>query len=92
MNGILHTPSSIAPDLGNYRGWFDGYLAGLPDKDVRLLQTALKLAQQHYPAEAKTDSGEPLLSNLMGAAQMVNDMDLLPDAVAATLLAAISGY
>ena len=92
MNGILHTPSSIAPDLENYRGWFDGYLAGLPDKDVRLLQTALKLAQRHYPAEAKTDSGEPLLSNLMGAAQMVNDMDLLPDAVAATLLAAISGY
>ncbi len=92
MNGILHTPSSIAPDLENYRDWFDGYLAGLPDKDVRLLQTALKLAQRHYPAEAKTDSGEPLLSNLMGAAQMVNDMDLLPDAVAATLLAAISGY
>ena len=92
MNGILHTPSSIAPDLENYCGWFDGYLAGLPDKDVRLLQTALKLAEQHYPAEAKTDSGEPLLSNLMGAAQMVNDMDLLPDAVAATLLAAISGY
>ena len=92
MNGILHTPSSIAPDLENYRGWFDGYLAGLPDKDVRLLQTALKLAQRHYPAEAKTDSEEPLLSNLMGAAQMVNDMDLLPDAVAATLLAAISGY
>ena len=92
MNGTLNTPSSIAPDLENYRGWFDGYLAGLPEKDARLLQTALELAQRHYPAEAKTDSGEPLLSNLMGAAQMVNDMDLLPDAVAATLLADISGY
>ena len=92
MASIRQAPSSIAPNLDNYRPWFDTYLAKLPEADAKLLQNALSLAEAHYPAAALTSNGEPLLSNLLGAAEMVADMDLLPDAVAATLLTDISSY
>ncbi|WP_416191197.1 RelA/SpoT family protein [Neisseria sp. CCUG12390] len=91
MNGIS-TISNIASDFDQYRAWFAPYLAAQSESDAALLQTALKLAEQYYPHDALTFSGEPVLSNLMGAAKMVNEMDLLPDAVAATILADISSY
>lgn len=91
MNGTSPT-AGIAPKPEQYRNWFAPYLAEQPPTDARLLQTALNLAEQHYPHDAVTVSGEPLLANLMGAAEMVKDMDLLPDAVAAAILADISSY
>lgn len=91
MNGIS-TTSNIAPNLEQYRSWFAPYLAKQSERDAQMLQTALNLAEQYYPHDALTVSGEPVLSNLMGAAKMVNEMDLLSDAVAATILADISSY
>ena len=84
-----HT-SNIAPDLSRYREWFDRYLSQQNEQDAAMLQTALKLMETHYPKDLQTFSGEPVLSNVFGAAEMVNAMDLLPDAVAATLLSSIS--
>ncbi|MCP1660682.1 RelA/SpoT family protein [Neisseria perflava] len=89
MNPALH-PSSLSPDLNAYRDWFDAYLAQQNDADRKMLESALKLMEQYYPADLQTLSGEPVVSNVFGAAQMVKDMDLLPDAVAATLLTSIS--
>ncbi|PSJ80074.1 RelA/SpoT family protein [Neisseria iguanae] len=91
MNGIS-TISNIAPDLNQYRNWFAPYLAKQSERDANMLQKALNLAEQYYPHDALTVSGEPVLSNLMGAAKMVNEMDLLADAVAAAILADISSY
>ncbi|RPD90806.1 bifunctional (p)ppGpp synthetase/guanosine-3',5'-bis(diphosphate) 3'-pyrophosphohydrolase [Neisseria weixii] len=91
MNGISIT-SNIAPNLEQYRDWFAPYLAKQSERDAQMLQTALNLAEQYYPHDALTVSGEPVLSNLMGAAKMVNEMDLLADAVAAAILADISSY
>ena len=92
MVDIRQAPSSIATNLENYRQWFDDYTAKLPPKDAQLLRSALLIAESHYPDNAHTPIGEPLLSNLMGAAQMVAEMDLLPEAIAATLLTDIAGY
>ena len=78
--------------LQELREWFDSYCAALPDNDKNLIGTAWSLAQEHYPADAVTPYGEPLLDHFLGAAQMVNELDLLPDAVAATLLADIGRY
>ncbi|WP_165006646.1 RelA/SpoT family protein [Neisseria yangbaofengii] len=91
MNGIS-TTSNIAPNLEQYRNWFAPYLAKQSERDAQMLQAALNLAEQYYPHDVLTVSGEPVLSNLMGAAKMVNEMDLLADAVAATILADISSY
>ena len=86
---IQDTQSATLQEL---REWFDSYCAALPDNDKNLIGTAWSLAQEHYPADAVTPYGEPLLDHFLGAAQMVNELDLLPDAVAATLLADIGRY
>ncbi|KPN72450.1 bifunctional (p)ppGpp synthetase/guanosine-3',5'-bis(diphosphate) 3'-pyrophosphohydrolase [Neisseria sp. 83E34] len=89
---ITSTVSSLALDLDKYRDWFDIYLKGLSEKHQQLLKSALALAEECYPEKAVTHAGELLLSNLLGAAQMVSEMDLLPDAVAATILTDISSF
>lgn len=69
------------------------YANNQPAPEQKLLQAALKLAQTHYPDDAVTTSAhEPLLQHLLQAALMVRDMDLLAEAVAATLLTDISTY
>lgn len=63
------------------------------NEDVRCrLQQVLAYVQKAYPVEATTPWGEPLLSHLLAASLTVAEMDLLPDAVAATLLTDISAY
>ena len=89
MSNTRQTPEIPAAPMQESRAWFDAHTAGLPEPAQKLLQTALSLAETHYPADAATPAGEPLLAHLLGAARMVNELDLLPDAVAATLLADI---
>lgn len=92
MENTKPTPSSIAPDLDNYHKWLGGYISGLNGNDAQILLNARKLAEEHYPVDALTPNGEPLLSNVLGAAQMVAEMDLLPEAVAAAILTDISSF
>lgn len=90
MADTLLPPNITAlPECG---GWLAAYLEQLPPADAQLIRTALELAAAHYPENARTPQGEPLLPHLICAAEMVREMDLLPDAVAATLLADISSY
>ena len=74
------------------REWYPLYLSKASADEQAILRHALQLTQQYYPANAKTPMGEPLLENLFGAAQMVAEMNLLPEAVAATLLADLPEY
>ena len=62
------------------------YAQRQPQAEARMLQAALQLAEQIYPAGAATTAQEPLLPHLLQAALMVADMDLLPESVAATVL------
>lgn len=89
ISPIQDTQSATPQEL---REWFDSYCAALPDNDKKLVFAARSLAEAHYPADAATPYGEPLPDHFLGAAQMVNELDLLPDAVAATLLADIGRY
>lgn len=80
-------------DLAQARQDYEAYTAAQSPQNQKLLRTALQLASQHYPPEAKTHiAREPVLQHLLAAAKMVADMDLLPEAVAATVLAEISSY
>ena len=89
ISPIQDTQSATPQEL---REWFDSYCAALPDNDKKLVLAARSLAEAHYPADAATPYGEPLPDHFLGAAQMVHELDLLPDAVAATLLADIGRY
>ncbi|MFD1244063.1 RelA/SpoT family protein [Paralysiella testudinis] len=81
-----HDTPTTAVESGDASAWLNRYIASLPEAHSRMVQSAWRLACAHYPATAVTLAGEPLRHNLLTTAQVVADMDLLPDAVAATLL------
>ena len=85
MTTIRQTPQTSSVTLEGLLAWFDGYVAALPDSDKNLIQTAFDLAKEHYPADALTTYGEPLMEHFLGSMQIVSELDLLPDAVAATI-------
>ena len=80
-------------DLAQAQQDYEAYTAAQSAPYQKMLIAAQQLAAQHYPPEAKTHiAREPVLQHLLAAAKMVADMDLLPEAVAATVLAEISSY
>ncbi|MCX8749675.1 MULTISPECIES: bifunctional (p)ppGpp synthetase/guanosine-3',5'-bis(diphosphate) 3'-pyrophosphohydrolase [Snodgrassella] len=72
--------------------WLDEYIATLPPAMATMLRHAQALMDSGYPQNAVTFCGENLCSNLMIAAKSVADMDLMADAVAATLLSCLPNY
>ena len=68
------------------------YAQRQPQAEARMLQAALQLAEQIYPADAATTAQEPLLPHLLQAALMVADMDLLAESVAATVLTDVPAH
>ena len=86
MVSLHQTPSDKLSDLDISRQWYEHYTAAQTSAEQTMLRQALELAEQSYPQAAATPIGEPILSNLLGTAQMVADMDLLSEAVAATVL------
>ncbi len=80
-------------DLAQAQQDYEAYTATQSAPYQKMLIAAQQLAAQHYPPEAKTHiAREPVLQHLLAAAKMVAGMDLLPEAVAATVLAEISSY
>ncbi|MDO4248361.1 MAG: bifunctional (p)ppGpp synthetase/guanosine-3',5'-bis(diphosphate) 3'-pyrophosphohydrolase [Neisseria sp.] len=86
MAGLQQNSSDKLPDLEPYLQWYESYAAAQTAAEQTMLRQALELALASYPQNATTTIGEPILSNVLGAAQMVADMDLLSEAVAATIL------
>ena len=86
MVSLHQTPSDKLSDLDTSRQWYENYTAAQTSAEQTMLRQALELAEQSYSKTATTPIGEPILSNLLGTAQMVADMDLLSEAVAATIL------
>ena len=86
MVSLHQTPSDKLSDLDTSQQWYEDYTAAQTSAEQTMLRQALELAEQSYSKTATTPIGEPILSNLLGTAQMVADMDLLSEAVAATIL------
>lgn len=86
MASLQQIPSDKLPSLELYLQWYENYTAAQTAAEQTMLRQALELALESYPQNLTTDIGEPILSNLLGAAQMVAEMDLLSEAVAATIL------
>lgn len=72
--------------------WLDDYIATLPAAMGVMLRHAQSLVNNSYPKDAVTFAGEDLYINLMAAAKSVADMDLMADAVAATMLSCLPNY
>ena len=79
--------NTTSTDLSLNQQWYQDYTAQQNPTNQKLLQTAQQLAEKYYPANATgRKSGEPLIPRVFASAKMVGEMDLLPDAVAATIL------
>lgn len=72
--------------------WLEQYTASLPESAQKVLQHAYTLMKQHYPDDARTECGESLYANLFTTAKTVADMDLMADAVAATLICYLPNF
>jgi GTP pyrophosphokinase len=72
--------------------WLEEYIASLPPAMATMLRQAQILMDSSYPQDAVTFCGENLYTNLMIAAKTVVDMDLMADAVAATMLSCLPNY
>ena len=72
--------------LEQARQAYAAYAAAQSAPTRKMLADALRFAEECYPADAVTFSGEPLMPHVLAAAEMVAQLDLLPEAVAATVL------
>ena len=72
--------------LEQARQAYAAYAAAQSAPARKMLADALRFAEECYPADAVTFSGEPLMPHVLAAAEMVAQLDLLPEAVAATVL------
>ena len=79
-------------DFQTASSWFAQYAAAQDAAQQTMLEQALALAQTAYPADAATPMGEPLLAHLLETARTVAQIDLLPEAAAAAVLADVSSY
>ncbi|MDK4708130.1 bifunctional (p)ppGpp synthetase/guanosine-3',5'-bis(diphosphate) 3'-pyrophosphohydrolase [Kingella negevensis] len=64
---------------------YEAYTSKQPENTQKQLRNALAYAQKHY-ANCTHFMGELVLTHVLASAKMVADMDLLPEAVAATVL------
>lgn len=78
---------SEVSELSQLRAVFLDYVAAQSESMQTVLKAALKLAEDYYPDSARTYvAHESVLPHMLAAAQIVSQLDVLPDAVAATLL------
>lgn len=72
--------------------WLADYRNTLSKANQDRLDKTLACIQAAYPSEAITPMGEPLMRHLLRTAEMVQEMDLLDDAVLAVLCVALPAY
>lgn len=72
--------------------WLQHMASDLSDADRTLLSRAFDTARELYAGRRLASTGEDVFAHAVGAAAIVADLDLLPDAIAATLLFAVPDY
>lgn len=86
MVSVVRSVADTLKDAQHPEAWIEAITAGLSEKDSELIRKAFSWAQQHYPGHHTVLLKEELFKHVMGAATIVAELDLLPDAIAATLL------
>lgn len=72
--------------------WVVLYAKRLPEKDKKIFYSVLTLLKNTLNDEHQTPVGEPLFRHLLRTAEMVEELDLLPDAVIATLASVFPAF
>ncbi|NDV11606.1 RelA/SpoT family protein [Crenobacter caeni] len=92
MVSVVRPVADTLADAVDTAAWLDRLSASLPAAEGELLARAFAEAQTIYQDKTLPSTGEDVFSHAVGAAAIVADLDLLPDAIAATLLFAVPDY
>lgn len=92
MVSVVRSVADTLKDAQTPTKWLHAICEGLPEAQINLLQDAFALAEKTYPLDALTKTGEPLFTHALASATIVAELDLLPDAIAATLLFALPDF
>lgn len=92
MVSVLRSVTDTLKEAQAPKKWLQAICKELPATEAKLLQDAFALAEKTYPKDARTKTGDPLFTHALAAAAIVAELDLLPDAIAATLLFALPDF
>ncbi len=86
MVSVVRTVADTLADAADPRRWLEHLAASLPAVDSERLIRAFDAACEMYQGKTVPVTGEDLFSHAVSSAAIVADLNLLPDAIVATLL------
>lgn len=92
MVSVVRSVADTLADAADPAVWLAQLSAALTDAERAMLQRAFDAARAMYAGKTLPHTGEDVFSHAVAAAAIVADLNLLPDAIAATLLFAAPDY
>ena len=89
MVSVVRSVADTLADAADPAVWLAQLSAALTDAERAMLQRAFDAARELYAGKKLPHTGEDVFSHAVAAAAIVADLNLLPDAIAATLLFAV---
>jgi GTP pyrophosphokinase len=92
---VRSTARSVADTLADAADpvrWLQHLASSLTEADRAMLERAFSEARALYAGKSLQQSGEDVFNHAVSAAAIVADLNLLPDAIAATLLFCVPDY
>ena len=92
MVSVVRSVADTLADAADPATWLAHLGASLSNEERTMLTRAFDAARELYAGKRLPHTGEDVFSHAVAAAAIVADLNLLPDAIAATLLFAVPEY
>ena len=92
MVSVVRSMADTLADAADPKRWLEQMSAALPEAEASLLVRAFDAARELYRGKGLVSTGEDLFSHAVSAAAIVADLNLLTDAIVATLLFAVPDH
>ncbi|MFC3626257.1 RelA/SpoT family protein [Vogesella amnigena] len=92
MVSVVRSVADTLADAADPATWLAHLGASLSSEERAMLTRAFDAARELYAGKTLPHTGEDVFSHAVAAAAIVADLNLLPDAIAATLLFAVPEY
>ncbi|MEO9386309.1 RelA/SpoT family protein [Chromobacterium phragmitis] len=92
MVSVVRTVADTLADAADPARWLERMSAVFPHEEGELLARAFHAARELYAGKTVPSTGEDLFTHAVAAAAVVADLNLLPDAIVATLLFSAPDY
>ncbi|BEV72130.1 MULTISPECIES: bifunctional (p)ppGpp synthetase/guanosine-3',5'-bis(diphosphate) 3'-pyrophosphohydrolase [unclassified Paludibacterium] len=92
MVSVVRSVADTLADAANPERWLEQLSSSLTDADRAMLARAFAEARTLYADRCLPSTGEDVFSHAVSAAAIVADLNLLPDAIAATLLFCVPDF